>query len=78
MILFSASVKHKRQMIGELVNKLRIVLPDLYCYMDEEDVSRTKNPSTSATDLSGPSSDGFERDGRILDDKLSFERDDAP
>jgi hypothetical protein len=32
------SVKRARRMIGELVNKLRIVLPDLYCYMDEEDV----------------------------------------
>lgn len=36
--LSTADVRKLRQSIGELVNKLRVVLPDLYCYMDEEDV----------------------------------------
>lgn len=34
-----ADTKALRRLIGDLVNKFRVVLPDLYCYMDEEDVS---------------------------------------
>lgn len=35
---FRSSVGRLRKAIGELVNKFRVVLPDLYCYMDEEDM----------------------------------------
>lgn len=38
MSLLIADIKDLRRSIGDLVNKFRVVLPDLYCYMDEEDV----------------------------------------
>ncbi|KAK9893779.1 RabGAP/TBC [Cystobasidium minutum MCA 4210] len=37
-MLFRTDIKVLRKQIGQLVNKFRVVLPDLYCYMDEEDM----------------------------------------